>query len=94
MAYDMLSARKGWRKVMGTRKTAIARALIDLEVKREAESLLKELGPSISFGAIPFSGLVHTDGLAPGSGDDPWGRYPVAAGDPEPDSERGRCHEK
>ena len=33
---------------MGTRKTATARALIDPEVKREAEAILKELGLSVS----------------------------------------------
>ena len=33
---------------MGTTKTATARALIDPEVKKEAESILKELGLSIS----------------------------------------------
>jgi DNA-damage-inducible protein J len=33
---------------MGTTKTATARALIEPEVKREAESILKELGLSIS----------------------------------------------
>jgi DNA-damage-inducible protein J len=33
---------------MGTRKTATARALIDPEVKWEAESLLKEMGLSVS----------------------------------------------
>jgi DNA-damage-inducible protein J len=33
---------------MGTRKTATARALIDPEVKDQAESILKELGLSVS----------------------------------------------
>jgi DNA-damage-inducible protein J len=33
---------------MGTRKTATARALIDPEVKRQAEDILKSLGLSIS----------------------------------------------
>ena len=33
---------------MGTTKTATARVLIEPEVKREAESILKELGLSIS----------------------------------------------
>lgn len=33
---------------MGTRKTATARALIDPEVKQEAEAILKELGLSVS----------------------------------------------
>ena len=33
---------------MGTRKTATARALIDPEVKREAEAILNELGLSVS----------------------------------------------
>jgi len=33
---------------MGTTKTATARALIEPEVKREAESILKELGLSVS----------------------------------------------
>jgi DNA-damage-inducible protein J len=33
---------------MGTTKTATARALIEPEVKKEAESILKELGLSIS----------------------------------------------
>ncbi|MCK8603916.1 type II toxin-antitoxin system RelB/DinJ family antitoxin [Desulfoferrobacter suflitae] len=33
---------------MGTRKTATARALIDPEVKEKAESILKELGLSVS----------------------------------------------
>ena len=33
---------------MGTVKTATARALIDPEVKKEAESILKEIGLSVS----------------------------------------------
>ena len=33
---------------MGTLKTATARALIDPEVKKEAESILKEMGLSVS----------------------------------------------
>jgi len=33
---------------VGTRKTATARALIDPEVKQEAEAILKELGLSVS----------------------------------------------
>jgi len=33
---------------VGTRKTATARALIDPEVKEKAESILKELGLSVS----------------------------------------------
>ncbi|MEW6663793.1 MAG: type II toxin-antitoxin system RelB/DinJ family antitoxin [Thermodesulfobacteriota bacterium] len=33
---------------MGTRKTATARALIDPEVKRQAEDILKSLGLSVS----------------------------------------------
>jgi DNA-damage-inducible protein J len=33
---------------MGTTKTATARALIEPEVKKEAESILKEMGLSIS----------------------------------------------
>ena len=33
---------------MGTTKSATARALIDPEVKKEAESILKELGLSVS----------------------------------------------
>jgi DNA-damage-inducible protein J len=33
---------------MGTRKTATARALIDPEIKEKAESILKELGLSVS----------------------------------------------
>ncbi|MBW2177388.1 MAG: type II toxin-antitoxin system RelB/DinJ family antitoxin [Deltaproteobacteria bacterium] len=33
---------------MGTTKTASARALIDPQVKKEAESILKELGLSVS----------------------------------------------
>lgn len=33
---------------MGTTKTASARALIDPEVKRQAESILKEIGLSVS----------------------------------------------
>jgi DNA-damage-inducible protein J len=33
---------------MGTTKTATARALIDPEVKREAEAILKEIGLSVS----------------------------------------------
>jgi DNA-damage-inducible protein J len=33
---------------VGTRKTATARALIDPEVKREAEAILNELGLSVS----------------------------------------------
>lgn len=33
---------------MGTTKTATARALIEPEVKKEAESILKELGLSVS----------------------------------------------
>jgi DNA-damage-inducible protein J len=48
MAYNMLSVRQEWRKAMGTTKTATARALIDPEVKKEAESLLKEMGLSVS----------------------------------------------
>ena len=33
---------------MGTSKTASARALIDPEIKKEAETILKELGLSVS----------------------------------------------
>jgi len=33
---------------MGTTKTATARALIDPEVKKEAESIMKEMGLSVS----------------------------------------------
>ena len=33
---------------MGTTKTASARALIDPEIKKEAEAILKELGLSVS----------------------------------------------
>ena len=33
---------------MGTTKTASARAMIDPQIKREAEAILKELGPSVS----------------------------------------------
>ena len=33
---------------MGTSKTATARALLDPEVKRQAEAILKELGLSVS----------------------------------------------
>ena len=33
---------------MGTTKTASARALIDPQIKREAEAILKELGLSVS----------------------------------------------
>jgi DNA-damage-inducible protein J len=33
---------------MGTTKTASARALIDPEIKKEAETILKELGLSVS----------------------------------------------
>ena len=33
---------------MGTSKTASARALIDPEIKKEAENILKELGLSVS----------------------------------------------
>ena len=33
---------------MGTTKTALARALIDPEIKKKAETILKELGLSVS----------------------------------------------
>jgi DNA-damage-inducible protein J len=45
IAYYMLYT---WRDVMGTTKTASARALIDPQIKKEAEAILKELGLSVS----------------------------------------------
>ena len=41
---------------MATTKTATARALIDPEVKREAESILKELGLSVSDSVLRRTG--------------------------------------
>ena len=34
--------------IMGTKKTATARALIDPDIKREAEDVLKDMGLSVS----------------------------------------------
>ena len=48
MAYSMLYVYAEGRKAMGTTKTATARALIDPEVKRQAESILKELVNTIA----------------------------------------------
>ena len=50
---------------MGTTKTATARALIDPEVKREAESILKELGLSISNSVELFYRQVVVKGALP-----------------------------
>jgi DNA-damage-inducible protein J len=50
---------------MGTTKTATARALIEPEVKREAESILKELGLSISNSVELFYRQVVAQGGLP-----------------------------
>jgi DNA-damage-inducible protein J len=50
---------------MGTRKTATARALIDPEVKRQAESILKEVGLSISNSVELFYRQVVAQGGLP-----------------------------
>lgn len=50
---------------MGTTKTATARALIDPEVKREAESILKEMGLSVSNSVELFYRQVVAQGGLP-----------------------------
>ena len=50
---------------MGTTKTATARALIDPEVKRQAESILKEVGLSISNSVELFYRQVVAQGGLP-----------------------------
>jgi DNA-damage-inducible protein J len=50
---------------MGTSKTATARALIDPEVKRQAESILKEIGLSVSNSVELFYRQVVAQGGLP-----------------------------
>jgi len=65
MAYSMLYVHAKGRKAMGTTKTATARALIDPEVKREAESILKEIGLSVSNSVELFYRQVVAQGGLP-----------------------------
>jgi len=65
MAYNMLSTHEEGRKAMATAKTATARALIDPEVKRAAESILKEIGLSVSNSVELFYRQVVAQGGLP-----------------------------
>ena len=47
---------------MGTTKIATARALIDPQIKKEAETILKELGLSVS---KSFRALLSSDHCTP-----------------------------